>query len=372
MEPLFKNSILFIAGFIVALVLFRHPESIDKLKAYNYDADQSEVVINDSRSNQKPNFDKLNERPTQKTTETQRPQLAQNFFNNSRNSRPSLDAVPNLPEQTPTAPPTGRPHVEGEEEEKDEEKTNTIANNTTSRPAEDKPKYDYKSKDSGEASFSSMASFVGVATMDQSKNGIAKSNATSGVPVSGAGGYSGGYTGGNSSGGNEDFDIDGDFTQAGLQNAKRLYNNKSITEAEYLEYISMGLESTNTAFKTSAATELVNLRTDNAFALQAQFASSSNANTQILNTAVAAAYRTPGDLLYLSQRIADNSSVMSQSWAVHSLDVVISGSNMDFSNQQVRDTLVNNVYSSLVGLDRSHPSFGLAQSISKDINSKLS
>lgn len=378
MEPLFRNSILFISGFVVALVLFRHPESIQHIKTY-VEAEENAIRYNESTTSslntrQNPMAAPKNQDHSL-TASSYRTRNASYGYQAS--SRPSLDSVPNIPDHVPTAPPTGRPEGEAENNENNEDE-NQKAQQAATQPQPSKSQYEaphYKDIDSGEKSFSSTMPLVGAIVTDNTNKNTdsnTKNNTSnSGTAISGAG-FGGTSKNPNTDTDNDSFDLDDDFSRSGLQSAKKLYNQKEITEDEYLGYLSSGLESSDASLKSLAVNELATIRSQNAFLLQSQFASASRTNEQALTQALVSTYRSSSDLIFLSQRISDDSSVVSQSWAVHVLDAVISGSNMDFSNPEIKNTLVNNISSSLVSLDANHPSFGLAQSISRDINQKLS
>lgn len=370
METIVRNSLLFISGFMVALAIFRSPLNISSSFRNQLTPSYTSVDSKDASSYSK--FDKSTK--SNASDLAQRPRinnkLAKNsnfFFNSTSSSELSgtPDNAERIQEQVPTAPPTGRPEADNEEtaENKDEKKeTEAVAK------YEPKRNYDYNPKDN-EASLSSVSesnkSYVGAIT--EAPKSAQASNQGTAIRVSG--GSSNPTIDENNTGSDV---IPDDFTQAGFQTAKRLYTDGSLSEVEYLDYLSLGLNSSDSSLVSLALNEVAGLKNKNAFSILTQYANSSGANIQAINQAVVSKYRNAADLRFLSQMINDSSSQEVQSFAIHSLDIILAGSTMDFSNQQIKDTLVNNVGPSLVKIESGHPSFGLARDLSAEINRKLS
>lgn len=385
MDTLFKNSILFISGFIVAVVVYKSPINVISPSTgsdsnYSSGNDDSSSVSDLAK---RPRFGEVvGQKPTAPFQGSNRNSKYQGYSNGSNYS--DLNGVPSMAvrsdDQIPTAPPTGRPDADAaidEENERlaeeakaiEEANKNKLAQ-TNSRQAEPS-KY---SNSANEQSLSSVMPIIGFVGNDSSSK--TDNSSKDGQASGGSAGYAGGGGGrrgnGSTPGDNGGLEVlPEEFTPAGLQIARRQFASQELSEIEYLEYISLGLESSDPELAASAANGLVTVKTRNAFTLQSQYASASPANAANLNQAILANYKSASDLSFLSQMIADGSSVEAQSWAIHSLDVVVRGASMDFNNQQIRDILVNNISGNLVKLDSNHPSFGLAQSISRDINSKL-
>jgi hypothetical protein len=279
----------------------------------------------------------------------------------------------------PTAPPTGRPLAEDQTEEEqaqtDELNKTQVAQNYDQNANQNKSEKPQPISEA-EASLSSSMPPIGLIGSNLNENSDS-TNSNKDNTLRGVGG--GGFAGGSRSGGGRNTPDDNteqgvlpeDFTSAGLQLARRQLAEGDLSEVGYLEYLNLGLNSSDSSLKTSAINELVGLKTRNAFILQAQFASSSSADINALNQAISSQYRSASDLRFLSQIIADNSSVEAQEWAVYSLNVVLGSSNMDFSNPQIRDVLVQNIATSLVQLDANHPANAEAQIILRRINDNL-
>ncbi len=387
MNSLIRNSILFLSGFIVAVVMYNSPINT---KNKNYLTDEASNFYNDSYETKSDLNQNLH--PNKKTTITSN--LTADISKKSFRSKPSarrtyndfafasgrqsLDAVPDMPigseGQVPSEPPTGRPTPEDQAQEDEKAEDTTSDQVQTALNNQDKGLDDYNrnSKGSSDSEKSLSSNMPQVAFIGSNTNSTSVEE-TSSKSSSGGGGFGGGR--GRRQSNNDDNaaleTLPSDFTSSGLQIARRLYTNGEMTESEYLDYISMGLSSSDLALQTLAINELVGLKTKSAFALQTEFANSSTTNSAVLNQAIAGSYRTAADLRFLGQIIADNSSVETQEWAIYSLDIVISSSNMDFANPQIREILVQNISTSLVKLDSNHPAFEEAQDISRDINNRL-
>lgn len=383
MNSLFRNAGLFISGFLVAIAIYKSPMNLKE--SYRSSDEDSQNVSRSDNSDLRSVLAKRNlNEPLKKSS--LRPQNTINQasnYNSYSNGRLSLDSAPDMPGRTedhiPTAPPTGRPLAEDQTEEdetqKDEPTKNQMAQNYDKNSNQNNPEKT-KSNSEAEASLSSSMPPIGLIGSNLNENSDSSNSNTNDIATRGSGG---GASGGGGSGGGRNVPgenselgvLPKDFTSAGLQIARRQLAEGELSENEYLDYISLGLNASDASLRASAINELVGLKTRNAFVLQAQFASSSGADISALNQAIASQYRSASDLRFLSQIIADNSSVEAQSWAIYSLDVVLNSSNMDFSNPQIRDILVQNISTSLVQLDSNHPSFAQAQDISRDINNRL-
>lgn len=376
MGSLFKNIIVFISGFVIALIIYNDPIKFNSRSNLSMDFDSSE--IDSLRKSQRPLSNKIDVSSNSLFSNQNKSRinkLSNNKMYNGYSSRPSLNDVPNVDEryaeQVPTAPPTGRPEAKDDDEETEE-----TAENDDSKTNDVKPSYspekiakkEYDNSDS-EKSLSSMMPIVG-AVVNQANN--LGSNTQSTTPTRGAGGTGGTVIRTPITDVTPSDVVPDDFTQEGLAIAKRLYSSASLSEAEYLEYLNLGLQSNNSSLSNLALNELVTLKTKNSFLLLAQYASSSDSNLQSYNQAIVTNYKSASDLRFLSQMIADDSSVDGQNLAVHSLDVIINGNGMNFENQQIRDTLIQNVYPSLNRLSNSHPSYELARGIATDINELFS
>lgn len=383
MNSLFRNAGLFISGFLVAIAIYKSPMNIKE--SYRSSAEDSQNISRTDNSDLSKALAKRNlDEPLKRSALRPLNTIHQTSnYNSYSNGRLSLDSVPEMPGRTedhiPTAPPTGRPLAEDQTEEdetqKDEPTKTEVTRNYDQNSNQNIPEK-AKSISDAEASLSSSMPPIGLIGSNLNENSDSSNSSKdiatrgSGGGVSGGGGSSGG--GRNVPGENtEQGVLPEDFTTAGLQIARRLFAEGDLSEVEYLEYLNLGLNSSESNLRASAINELVGLKTRNAFLLQAQFASSSGSDISALNQAIASQYRSASDLRFLSQIIADNSSVEAQSWAIYSLDVVLNSSNMDFSNPQIRDILVQNISTSLVQLDSNHPSFAQAQDISRDINNRL-
>jgi hypothetical protein len=369
METIVRNSLLFISGFIVALAIFRSPLNINS----NFKKKLNPSYA--SSNSQQDQKDTLKYSSSNSQDLAQRPSIGNKLLKNSKvlfnvASRNDLSGRPDnserIQEQIPTAPPTGRPETANEDSEENKEEKKEKIGESVAKSVPTK-NYDTKPKDD-EASLSSVSgsnqSYVGAIT--EAPKTATQTAAVSQVSVvrSGSGSSSGDNTSSNV--------IPDDFTQAGFKTAQRLYNSESLSESEYLDYLSLGLISSDSSLVSLALNELVSLKNRNAFSVLTQYANSSQGNIQNINKAVLANYRNAADLKFLSLMISDTSSTEIQSFAIHSLDIILDGSTMDFSSQQIKDTLVNNIGNSLIKIDSSHPSFSLAQTLSAEINRKLS
>lgn len=374
MGSLFKNIIIFISGFIIALIIYNDPIKFNSRSNISMEFDNSE--IDSLRKTQRPLSNKINVSNNAYNSIQNKSRvnsLSNNKMYNGYSSRPSLNDVPNVDEryaeQVPTAPPTGRPETKDEETEETAENDDSKTNEVKPSYSPDKiVKKEYDNSDS-EKSLSSMMPIVG-AVVNQANNLGSNTQAT--TATRGAGGTGGTVIRTPITDVTPSDVVPDEFTQEGLTIANRLYSSASLSEAEYLEYLNLGLQSTNSSLSNLALNELVTLKTKNSFLLLAQYASSSDSNLQNYNQAIVASYKSASDLRFLSQMIADDSSVDGQNLAVHSLDVIINGNGMNFENQQIRDTLIQNVYPSLNRLSNSHPSYELARGIATDINELFS
>ncbi len=373
MDPLFRNFLLFISGFVMAVFIVKNPVGVKNIGS---DA----IVFEDSIDQIPAKFDEgsltrfrksvagINPGARKIRSQDENYLESKSYYTPSRSDL-TASARPEVSnDQVPTAPPTGRTEDEQDPENKsDVSSSDSTGSQTNFFAQESFGKNNNRVDDKSEKDLSSMASFAGAITPTiETRNDNLNQGTRSGP--GGASQRSQGLADKNEQLGV----IPADFTASGLQTAKALHSTNSISEIEYLDYLSLGLNSTDTALKTSAVFETVSLKTRDAFTFQAQFANSSATNLQLASTAVSAQYKTVNDLNFLSQMISDESSVETQLWAVRSLNIVVSESTMDFNNQQIRDALVNNVYNSLVALESGHPAFDLARNISADINQKLS
>ncbi len=370
MESFFKNIIIFSAGFVIALIIYNDPVGFNSKSTVVMDFETADSEL--SKNSKRPNSNVVK---SFESSSNQRPSnfsknLALNSMYNGYSSQPSLNDVPNIDEryaeQTPTEPPTGRPEegVEGEE-------TEETAENSETKPVETKEKFlpekiakDDKNSDS-EKSLSSTLPIVGAV--------VAQNNVKTNIETQNPSRGSGGSIIRNPIVDVEPSDVVPDnFTQEGLTIAKRLFSTSSLSEAEYLEYLNLGLQSGNSSFSGLAVNELVALKSKNSFSLLTQYVSSSDSNLQSFYQSVESNYTTASDLRFLSEVIADDSSVISQDLAVRSLDVILNGDSMNFENQQVRDTLIQRVYPSLNRLSDSHPSYDIAREIASGISDLFS
>lgn len=369
MDSFFKNIILVVSGFILALFIIKSPIN-SKSKYYQNSVSQQETKGSNRFSSYQR--DSKSESPNLQT----RKSVFSNKFNSS--SRENLNSeVYSYSEhnenQEPTAPPdedfnADQEDVAEEDEESEEKEQKGLANNNDNSSNRNKQEYKPKAK-SAESSSNSAAQFVGATIVPKA---LTNQGSSTGSQVA-VGSYGGGRR--SVSDENSDSDVIPDnFTSSGLTTAKRLYSEGSISEDEYLDYLSLGLNSSETNLKNSALTELVGIRTQSAFLIQSQFASSSNANNNLIKNAVVQKYKSASDLRFLSQMIRDNSSVESQVWGIQALDVIIDGSNsnLDFTNQEIKNTLAQNVSTSLRRINSDHPSYDQARSIYNDINRMLS
>ncbi len=365
---MFKSTIMFISGFFLALVIYNHPVDFNS-NSLLIDSDQT-TFSTLSNSKQITSNQDLNSKPLTSRSETGFFKGRSTLFNVS-SSRASLNDIPNIDaridDQIPTAPPTGRPEADGEEEAADEQ---TTGDSTTSELKQadinnkfdsEKLKYNRNDEKSSSSVLPLVGSVVSQVTQDLPKVKTQTGNNSGGITIGG---------GGNTLPDNTQSDVIPDeFTSAGLVIAKRLYSSSSISEVEYLEYLSLGLNSSDTTLSNSALNEIVALKTKASFLVLSQYANSSD--MQSVDQSILNNYRSASDLRFLSQMIADDSSIEAQNLAVYSLDVIINGDTMNFQNQQVRDTLINNISPSLNRLSSGHPSYGLASRISSEINNNI-
>jgi hypothetical protein len=375
MDSVFKNIIIFISGFFLAILVYRSP-SVVKNQISHFSDESSDFKTQNTNSPFLTSRMGLDSKTKSKSKSTYT--ITKSLFN-SNSSGASMQYTPsyspNAEEQIPTAPPIGRPeatdqeteNAEAENKEKDngKEGDKNIASQSAKELFPPKRNSSTDNSSGGEKSLSSVNALVGSVVTQIKPDGsgqIANRPSTA---------NNGGIRGGGSSSGSDNIESDtlpNTFTASGFSTAKKLYSSGSLSETEYLQYLNLGLSSQDESLENLASSELVRMKTRNAFSLLSQYAAASPSRIETLNQAILASYRSVSDLNFLSLMISDESSVESQNWAIHTLDVVLNGSSMDFTNQQIKDALVKNIGPSLSKLPSTHPSFDQAQSISGDIN----
>lgn len=372
----YKVFFIFCSGLGLGLVLFSGQnsnssgEGIKNLYEQEY---QNEMTYENKK--QRPSFslkDSL-DLPTSTKNKQAKKQAHTKTQESSYYNKHGVYTSRNVKDQIPTAPPgfqnaqTDVPAMGDDEEEDDglsEEKLIDYSKSDMAlqeelearqREIEDlKNQRNEQKKSTGSANFAS----VGMYTHYDENDLNDEDENSGGVAIIGGGGKRPG----------DDIDIEDlellkEFSLDGADLANRLLSSNSLSMPEYIDYMAMGLSSSNSSLQRTAITNLSNKLDPEAFYTLAQFSTTASAsNNEFLDSQLLQQMSTVQGLRFLSQQISNSDALLSSQLAVNTVAVILEGDGN--LSSALFDVLMTNVLSSLNNLPSDHPSFNRGRQLS--------